>query len=304
MKMQNAGFSPRRFVFNTVIKACDGHPKKAEEYYRKMKAAGHEPNFATFGKLMYIFAMLNDTARASYWWKEMQKAAVVPNVVTYSIMINAFRRVGKITDAIQWFRDMKRANIEPDIVSYTTMIEACGQVGNVVDALQLFEDMIHDGLVPNVFTYNAIISAYAQAKNVTDAINWMEKMKQAGLVPTAITYNIICTAFIYSGDIIQAEIFLHDILEKNPLILDAITFDPYLKYYSKARDRSGFINTFYCMIKYKIVAEQDQWNMLEEICGSNVCTEFESRFTLQRKNAPLRARKKKLLLHSSSTPPL
>ena len=119
---------------NTMIVAyaLDGYIEQAEHCLSQMVNAGVTPNRVSYNSVIDACERKGDEDRAEYWQSQM--AGVRPNEVSYDIVIHALLVKGEWQRAEQSLSQMMLDGVRLNAVSYIRVFNACWSNANIARA--------------------------------------------------------------------------------------------------------------------------------------------------------------------------
>ncbi|KAI5055837.1 hypothetical protein GOP47_0029358 [Adiantum capillus-veneris] len=154
-----------------------------------------------YNAMMGVYARQGDCDKVQILLNLMKERGCCLDLITYNTVINARCKAGLMPGmAMQLLEDMKRDRLIPDVITYNTLISACASRNDHVEAELVFEVMQSSKCEPDLWTYNALISLYGRTLGKEGkAIDYFNILQRQGLVPDAVTFNAVLYAFAKTG---------------------------------------------------------------------------------------------------------
>lgn len=126
-----------------------------------------------------------------------------------------------------------------DLEVVTALISMYGKIGAIDSGHRMFDEMD----VKDVAMWNCLIDGYAKNCKLEAALSLLDSMKLAGLRPNASTLVSLLSACAASGDLVLGQC-IHEYVEKQELVLDAVLGTALVDMYSKCGLLSKAIDVF------------------------------------------------------------
>ncbi|GAB4845457.1 hypothetical protein Ancab_038864 [Ancistrocladus abbreviatus] len=148
---------PDGFLWNTMIRGfgSGNQPRKAFEYYNRMRERGVRPDSFTFNFLLKVCGQFGGIVLG----EQIHCSCIVHGLETFVFVSNAlihmYGRLREIEAASQLFGEMPGW----DLVAWNVMIDCYVGCGRYKEALELYVDMLGRGIHPDEATIVVILSA-------------------------------------------------------------------------------------------------------------------------------------------------
>ncbi|KAK8941107.1 Pentatricopeptide repeat-containing protein [Platanthera zijinensis] len=151
--------------WNAIIAAYSqsGRADKALAHFRRMKAAGVEPDAITLACALSACAYLGSFELGKKLHGGIRDGRLPSNIFVENALLDMYAKCGSMEDARSLFEQMPSRNV----VSWTAIIGGYAINGDSQQALSLFSDMRGDGVRPNNVTMLNALSACSHAGLVT-----------------------------------------------------------------------------------------------------------------------------------------
>jgi pentatricopeptide repeat protein len=158
-KMEEHGFTPDRFAWDTSLVACARRvdPKSAVAILQKMVEKGHQPNVLSYGALLSTLEKARLTEKAELVWEHMRASKVEPNIVAYTVMISVFGGARKMPELDRLLLEMRESGATFTLVTYNTLITVYAQAGDARRAHRWMLELIAAGFTPDSVSYGQLI---------------------------------------------------------------------------------------------------------------------------------------------------
>jgi len=175
--------------------------------FNRMRAAGAQPNLATFNHIFRACkkARSVETRMLEALYAAMQTARIEPDTTTYHELLSCYGRTGAVQEAENLFHQMKASGVQLDVRMYSSLLTGYGRAADKdkletkesfskVDAV--FNDMRAAGVKPDVAVYNAYIMAACRCEKWLAAVQIFEDLEATpGLQPEMLSYNQTILAY-------------------------------------------------------------------------------------------------------------
>jgi len=142
---------------------------------------------------------------------------------TISAVIKMFALCGDITTARQVFHH-HASSLNRDVVLYNSMIAAESRHGNLSASLELFDQLLAEKLHPSTVTFQSLLHACSHALKPELARLFYQRMtEEFQIQPTPEHNNLLVDALGRSGQLEEAEYFIHSLSNNSITIITWIT---------------------------------------------------------------------------------
>ncbi|XP_045821121.1 pentatricopeptide repeat-containing protein At5g44230 [Trifolium pratense] len=183
--------------------AQNAMPKKALEFFRKMREGGVETDEITLVGVISACAQLGVSGHAN-WIREIaenSKFGPASNVLVGSALIDMYSKCGNVEEAYNVFKGMKKRNV----FSYSSMIVGFAVHGRARAAIKLFYEMLEIGIKPNHVTFVGVFTACSHAGMVEQGQKLFGAMEECyGVAPTADHYACMADLLGRAGHLEKA----------------------------------------------------------------------------------------------------
>ncbi|OAY80674.1 Pentatricopeptide repeat-containing protein [Ananas comosus] len=181
-------------AWNAMISGYEqnGFGEKAIGVFREMRAAGEEPDSATFVGLLSAVSQVGTLGLGRWVDSYITERKMGVDVVLGTSLVNMYARCGLVRRAREVFDAVPQKNV----ITWTAMISGYGMHGYGRRAIELFHRMRNEGPQPNGVTFVAVLSACAHAGLVKEGREAFASMKMDyGLVP--LVEHRVCMVDLY-----------------------------------------------------------------------------------------------------------
>ena len=177
--------TPTLQMYHTLLDAAGraGVPERAEHFFRRMLAAGHQPTALTAGSL--ITAVLGrETSRSGIDGKFKPQLELLQSLnlnldksaPVHLALINAFSRSAAWTSALNQLHKMSEDGVLPCLQAYTSAITACARALHLCKVKHLFDDISNARLRRDVVVYGSCIHAAVKSRDRSLAEDFLRQM--------------------------------------------------------------------------------------------------------------------------------
>lgn len=86
----------------------------AENFFRRLKQDGFEPNVVTYGALIKGYAKINNIEKMMEIYDEMKSYGMKANQTILTTIMDAYGKNSGFSDAVVWFEEMETCGFPPD----------------------------------------------------------------------------------------------------------------------------------------------------------------------------------------------
>ncbi|KAI5083814.1 hypothetical protein GOP47_0003557 [Adiantum capillus-veneris] len=199
--------------------------QKAQEVFDKLANKDAMP----WNAMISAYSRQGHCREALDYYERMQSEGVTANVVTFVCVLKACSGMAASDDGREIHVEVSRRGFDKGLVVGNTLIDMYGKCGLPMKAQDVFDKLP----VRDVISWTALISGYVRHGCGIAALNCFKQMKLQGFSPDVVT--LVCslkacgmTKSVKVGEDIHAEIARDGLLEKNPLVGNALV-DMYAK---------------------------------------------------------------------------
>ncbi|WOL16739.1 pentatricopeptide repeat-containing protein [Canna indica] len=217
---------------------------EAEVIFQSMRENGVRPDLISWNTLISGFARNGETEMALCFLEDMRRNGIQPGANTWNGVISGLVQNGCFEDAVEVFREMC-LHEKPNAVTIASILPACSGIGSLNLGQELHSHVIKNGTKTNVFVcgslinmyikcgknafaerafqvlenrnetvWNTMIAAYVDDDKMSEALCLLDLMQKDGLVPDLITYNTFLAAYARMGERDKALKFMSEIFQK------------------------------------------------------------------------------------------
>ncbi|MCO5557627.1 hypothetical protein L7F22_011194 [Adiantum nelumboides] len=201
-----------------------------------------------YNAMMGVYARQGDCDRVQILLNLMKERGCCLDLITYNTVINARCKAGLMPGmAIQLLQDMRRDRLIPDVITYNTLISACASRNDYVEAELVLEAMQDSKCEPDLWTYNALISLYGRTPGKEGkAIDYFNILQRQSLVPDAVTFNAVLYAFSKTGRVNEFDAVRRQ-MQDIGCSADEITYNTMISMYGRLSLHKEALSSYYEM---------------------------------------------------------
>ena len=282
--MQQEGFSPDKFTFTCVLKACGrlGAFDKGEEVHIQIVRQRLLQKDVLLGTaLLDMYCKLGVFEKIEYVFDSLP----IQDIVSWTVLISGYAQHGHVEKALSYFERLQHIGITPNEVTIVCILRACGSIGafvkgklihtgiimrkesfeekdiligtslvdmysicgSPVDAHRVFENL----QVRDTVAWTTLINAYSQLGKYDMVVNLVNEMQEEGIKPSPITFMAILNVCSHSGLVDKGQMYFEIMSTKYGIT-------PMLEHYVCMIDllsRVGCIDKAIVLIKYMPVID-------------------------------------------------
>lgn len=233
-EMLQRGVKPNNATFSTIISCCRicNMPDKAVEWFEKMPAFGCNPDDITYSAMIDAYGKAGNVDSALALYDHARTERLRMDAVTFSTLIKIYVNTRNFDGCLNVYEEMKALGVKPNLVIYNTLLYAMGRAKRPWQANNIYKDMITNGIAPSWKTYAALLQAFCRARYCEDAIKVYKEMKDRGLEFNVILYNALLAACADVGYVDEAVQIYQDMKSSGTCTPDNWTFSSMITAYS------------------------------------------------------------------------
>ncbi|WOG82446.1 hypothetical protein DCAR_0101610 [Daucus carota subsp. sativus] len=166
------GFSPDRYTYSIVLKACAGlvTDRHASAIHSKVIKAGFEDDTVLANSLIHAYARTGSIVRSKRVFDEMDYR----DTVSWNSMLKAYGLHGQAKQALSTFDQM---NVQPDATTFVALLSACSHAGLVDEGSKIFNTMGSNyGIVPKLDHFACMVDILGRAGRIPEAEKVIKEM--------------------------------------------------------------------------------------------------------------------------------
>ncbi|KAL8116260.1 hypothetical protein AgCh_022678 [Apium graveolens] len=166
------GFSPDRYTYSIVLKACAGlvTERHASAVHSKVIKAGFDDDTILANSLIHAYARTGSIVKSQRVFDEMN----FRDTVSWNSMLKAYGLHGQAKQALSTFDEM---NAQPDATTFVALLSACSHAGLVDEGLKFFDAMVTKyGMAPKLDHFACIIDILGRAGRIPEAEKVIREM--------------------------------------------------------------------------------------------------------------------------------
>lgn len=86
----------------------------AENFFKRLKQDGLQPNVVTYGTLMKGYAKVNNLEKMMETYEEMQLNGIKANQTIFTTLMDAYGKNRDFGSAVIWYKEMESSGVPPD----------------------------------------------------------------------------------------------------------------------------------------------------------------------------------------------
>lgn len=109
----------------------------AENFFRRLKQDGFEPNVVTYGALIKGYAKINNLEKMMEKYEEMQACGVKENQTVLTTIMDAYGKNRDFGSAVVWYKEMESCGFPPDQKAKNVLLSLAKTVEEQEEANQI-----------------------------------------------------------------------------------------------------------------------------------------------------------------------
>ncbi|XP_051227720.1 putative pentatricopeptide repeat-containing protein At3g49142 [Lolium perenne] len=154
--------------------AQNGRPEDSLASFRKLEAAGIEPDAATMVGVISAASQIGSMELAGQIGAIVDNRRIERNEKVLTALVDMHAKCGNVEQALNAFREIE----QPDAYPYTALISGLATHGHAKLALQVFERMQAQAVRPDPITFVGVLTACSHAGLVDLGLDYWEAMVQ------------------------------------------------------------------------------------------------------------------------------
>jgi len=207
-EMRDHGVEPDDITFGTLLDVCivDNETAQAHEVVDLLISSGRPMDTVMCTLFIKGLVRSNCVQKAYDFFKEMKRrGGSDPDIVTYSVLIKAFIDAHDLDEALNMVEALKEAGHQPDDIILTHLLEGCRHAGNHSLGKKLFSEMLDVGVKPSEFTLITMVKLHGRCgahEEAHDLVATWEK--NYGTKPSVIHYTCLMSGCFRTKNYDQA----------------------------------------------------------------------------------------------------
>lgn len=161
LHMQNAGFTPDKITFISILSGCvrQAALNEGKWLHHVFVESSFESDVAIETALVSMYGKFGNLEDAQRMFDKMSEQ----DLVSWNAMIAAYAQHGHSSSVFQLFQQMQCKGVIPNRVTYLSLLSACSHGGLVDEGQQLFASMSQShGIAPGVKHYSCLIDLFGR----------------------------------------------------------------------------------------------------------------------------------------------
>ncbi|CAN6483435.1 unnamed protein product [Victoria cruziana] len=230
--INDAPFNPSPTTYRILVKGLvdNDRVERAVELLREMQEKGYAADPVVYNLVMSGLVKNDEFDRVLEFYEELKgKTGVLDGGVYGTLMVAYFKR-GMEKEAMDLYKEFLQLDYKISAVGYNSVLDALSKNGKFEsEAIGLFDSMlkIHDPpkrISVNLGSFNVMIDGYCSAGRCDEAMQMFRGMGDRKCSPDTLSYNNLINQLCKNGLITEAEGFYNEMLGKESVKLDELTY--------------------------------------------------------------------------------
>ncbi len=119
----------------------------AENFFRRLKQDGFEPNVVTYGALIKGYAKINNLEKMMEKYEEMQACGIKANQTVLTTIMDAYGKNRDFGTAVVWYKEMEYRGFPPDEKAKNVLLSLAKTAEEQDEANQIAGNLDHSSNV-------------------------------------------------------------------------------------------------------------------------------------------------------------